>query len=123
MLVATESDPSAPIIRPRETGAWPSNISSGSAFGTDRGTANTAMGEPGAAPASDDSRRVVCAEAEGQFSTEGQSHPLGAVAQVSRYVVVCFDASTGDILDIGFDNRATGTFTNRVALNVTDPIT
>lgn len=124
MLVATQSDPSAPTSTPRATGAWPSNISSGSAFGTDRGTANTAMGEPGAAPASDDSRPVVCAQAQGQFSTAGQTHPPGAVAQIFSYAVICFDASSGDILDTGFDNHAvTGNFTNRVALNVTDPIT
>lgn len=123
MLVATQADPSASAKSARAAGAWPSNIAEGSAFGTDRATANAAMGEPKAAPA-EDTRPVVCAEARGKFSNANTPRPYGSPVQTFSYAVVCFDPATGDILDSGYDNKPlTGKFTNKHSLNVTSAIT
>lgn len=123
MLVATKTDPATAGKSPRVTGAWPANIASARAFGTDRAAANAAMGEPKGAPESD-TRHVVCAEAHGQFSTATLPHPPGAPAQTYSYAVICFDPTTGNVMDTGYDNKpVTGTFASSQALNVTNAIT
>ncbi|WP_162939971.1 hypothetical protein [Gryllotalpicola protaetiae] len=123
MLVGTQSDPSNPTAAARVTGSWPENIASGRAIGTDRSTALTAMGEPQKSPAGA-TKPVVCAEGHGKFSTANMPHPAGSPTQTYTYAVVCFDPSTGDILDTGYDNKPlAGNFSNAQALNVIDRIT
>ena len=88
MLTATRTAPDAAVgASGRVTGAWPSNITDGTAFGTDRGAANAAMGEPKAATGSEVQHQVVCAEAHGHFSTASLPHPAGARVQTYTYAV------------------------------------
>ena len=124
MLTATETDPSiAASATGRAEGAWPSNITSGIAFGTDRGAANAAMGEPGAVNGAQREHRVVCAEAHGQFSTASLTHPAGGQVRRYSYAVICFDPDTGVVTDTGYDNRSvSGSFTDTVKLDVTSAI-
>jgi hypothetical protein len=124
MLMATQSDPATAGKSARVTGAWPSNLTAGSAFGTDRAAANAAMGEPGAAPATDAQHPVVCAEGHGQFSTADVSRPAGSPVQTYTYVVICFDPTTGNILDTGYDNKPLNrAFTGIRTLDITSAIT
>jgi len=124
MDVATESDSSSSAgMHARVTGSWPSNIKSGRAFGTNRAAADAAMDEPQAAPAADANRAVVCAEAQGTFSTANMPHPPGAPVQTYTYAVICFDPATGQITDTGYDNKPlTRTFKNSHAVNTTNAI-
>ncbi len=124
MLVSTQSDPNAAGRGARATGAWPANIQSARAFGTNRAVANEAMGSPKAAPADDEGRLVVCTEAHGTFSTAGVPRPPGAPIQTFSFAIVCFDPATGDILDSGFDDKpAVGTFDQATKVDVSQPIT
>jgi hypothetical protein len=51
-------------------------------------------------------------------------HPAGSPTQTYTYAVVCFDPSTGDVLDTGYDNKPlVGKFSNAHALDVIDRIT
>lgn len=103
MLMATQSEGDA-TRPPRVKGAWPGNVTSGRGFGTDRATANAAMGTPGAGPAGD-TRPVVCVEGHGSFSTAATPRPPGAPAKTYAYAVTCFDPTTGEVLDTGFDDK------------------
>ena len=125
LLTATQSDPSATAgVVGRVTGGWPSNIDSGVAFGTDRGAANTAMGEPKAVSGAEAQHEVVCAEAHGQFTTANQPHPPGAQLQTYSYAVVCFDPATGAVTDTGYDNTPiSSSFSTVTKLDVTSAIT
>lgn len=125
LLTATQTAPSAaPGVSGRVIGAWPANIIAGTAFGTDRGAANTAMGEPRAVTGAAVQAQVVCAEAHGQFSTATLPHPPGAQTQTYAYAVVCFDPTTGDVTDTGYDNSSvSGSFTNAIKLDVSSAIT
>lgn len=123
MLMATQSDPAQTGKGARVTGAWPSNITAGRVFGTDRAAANAAMGEAKAVPATD-TRQVVCTEGRGEFSTAGIPRPPGSPVQTYTYVLVCFDPTTGNVLDTGYDNKpVTRTFASSQTLNITSAIT
>jgi hypothetical protein len=125
LLTATQTAPSAAAGVPgRVTGAWPSNITAGTAFGTDRGAANAAMGEPKAVTGASVQVKVVCAEAHGRFSTASLPHPAGAQVHTYTYAVICFDPTTGKVTDTGYDNSSViGSFTGATKLDVTSPIT
>lgn len=103
MLLVTQSQPNSTNTG-RVHGAWPKNLTSGRSWGTDRATANAAMGTPGSAPATDH-RPVVCVEARGTFSTSSLPRPPGAPVKTYSYVTSCFDPTTGDTLDMGYDDK------------------
>ena len=62
------------------------------------------MGAPGSAPATDH-RPVVCVEAKGAFSTSSMPHPPGAPLKAYSYATSCFDPSTGNVVDMGYDDK------------------
>ncbi|MCU1528956.1 MAG: hypothetical protein JWP75_2719 [Frondihabitans sp.] len=125
MLTATQMAPAGAIGAPgRITGAWPSNLTDGTAFGTDRGAANAAMGEAGAVTGADATHQVICVEAHGHFSTASLPHPQGTQPQTYTYAVTCFDPTTAKVTDTGYTNSTVrGTFNSRTKLNITNAIT
>lgn len=99
---ATQTEPDADG-RARTAGEWPANVFTARSLGTTRIAANRAMGTPDAAPG--DSRPVACAEAQGSFSTATLPRPQGSPVVTYEYAVICFDPTTGEVLDTGLDDR------------------
>lgn len=121
MLMATRSQPDS-TEQGRVHGAWPKNLTSGRSWGTDRATANVAMGTPGSAPAADH-RPVICVEARGTFSTSSVPHPPGAPVKTYSYATHCFDPTTGDVLDMGYDDKpATKAFASARSVDIQSPL-